>query len=167
MSGKALRMLLLATPLLAGCAILSPKPPVAPSQSKDLTTPTTRPTGTEVKTAPRRAETRARPASSRPKPATASPTPPSGTSTAPFSSALIIKRGAPATQQPVPLFRQAIVLANVRAAVADLPAPPQAEFRQGLLTLKFRGANSDQIAAGVNRAMSIPDVARVQVVPAP
>ena len=167
MSGKALRILLLATPLVTGCAILSPKPPVVPSQSQDLTTPAARPTGAEIKAAPRRVDARARPASSRPKQATASPTPPSGASTAPFSSALIIKPGAPATQQPVPLFRQAIVLANVRAAVADLPAPPQAEFRQGLLTLKFRGANSDQIAAAVNRAMTVPDVARVQVVPTP
>jgi hypothetical protein len=165
MSGKALRMLLLATPLFTGCAILSPKPPVAPSQSKDIATPVIRPSGAANKVTPRRTDTRARPASSRPKPA-ATPTPPARAGTAPFSSALIIKPGAPATK-PVPLFRQAIVLANVRAAVADLPAPPQAEFRQGLLTLKFRGASSDQIAAAVNRAMTVPDVARVQVVPEP
>jgi hypothetical protein len=163
MSGKALRMLVLATPLVAGCAILSPKPPAAPSQSKDISTPAIRPSGNANKVTPRRTETRARPASSRPKPA---PIPPARAGTAPFSSALITKPGAPATQ-PVPLFRQAIVLANVRAAVADLPSPPQAEFRQGLLTLKFRGASSDQIAAAVNRAMTVPDVARVQVVPEP
>jgi hypothetical protein len=166
MSGKALRILLFVTPLLAGCAILSPKPPVAPAQSKDIAAPAIRASGTETKVTPRRNDTRVRPSSSRPKPATTSPTPSTQASTAPFSSAPIIKPGAPTTQQPVPLFRQAIVLANVRAAVADLPAPPQAEFRQGLLTLKFRGANSDQIAAAVNRAMSVPDVARVQVVPA-
>jgi hypothetical protein len=85
---------------------------------------------------------------------------------APPTAAIISKPGAPATQ-PVPLFRQAIVLANVRAAVAGLPAPPQAEFRQGLLTLRFRETTPDQVAAAVNRAMSVPEVTRVQVIPAP
>ncbi len=103
MSGKALRMLLLVTPLFTGCAILSPKPPVAPSQSKDISTPVIRPSGTTNKVTPRRTDMRARPASSRPKPAP-TPAPSARAGTAPFSSAMIIKPGAPATQ-PVPLFR--------------------------------------------------------------
>jgi hypothetical protein len=67
--------------------------------------------------------------------------------------------------RPVPLFRQAIVLANVRAAVAGLPAPPQAEFRQGLLTLKFRGASEKEITAALQRTMEVAEVTRVQVIP--
>jgi len=62
---------------------------------------------------------------------------------------------------PVPLFRQAIVLANVRAAIAGLPAPPKAEFQRGLLTLTFGQATSEQIAAAVNRAIEVPEVTRL------
>ena len=163
MSGKALRILLTAPLFLAGCAVFAPK--TAPTTSdKSASAAAIRPTSAAAQTPPRRPEARTRSAPPRPKPV-ASPSSASVVA-APPSTAIISKPGAPATQ-PVPLFRQAIVLANVRAAVADLPAPPQAEFRQGLLTLKFREATSDQVTAAVNRTMSVPEVTRVQVISTP
>lgn len=63
---------------------------------------------------------------------------------------------------PVPLFRQAIVLANVRAAVAGLPAQPKAEFRRGLLTLTFLDGTQPEIAAAINRALSVPEVTKLR-----
>lgn len=65
--------------------------------------------------------------------------------------------------EPVPLFRQAIVLASVRSAVAGLPAQPTAEFRHGLLTLTFKRGTASQIATAVNRALAVPEVDRMRV----
>lgn len=79
-------------------------------------------------------------------------------------SVILSKPGAD-PMRSVPLFRQAIVLANVRAAVSGLPNAPQAEFRQGLLTLSFKGASEEQISAAVNRTMAISEVTRVRVIP--
>ena len=76
------------------------------------------------------------------------------------------KTGA-AQAQPVPLFRQAIVLANVRATVAGLPAQPKAEFQRGLLTLTFPNGTEAEVEAAVKRALAVPEVRRIQVVPAP
>ena len=75
-------------------------------------------------------------------------------------NALIITRGAAAP--PVPLFRQAIVLANVRAAVAGLPIQPKAEFQRGLLTLTFPPARQSEVTAAINRALAVPEVNRVR-----
>jgi len=74
-------------------------------------------------------------------------------------NALVITRGAPI---PVPLFRQAIVLANVRAAVAGLPAQPKAEFQRGLLTLTFPNSSQPEITAAINRALAVPEVNRLR-----
>jgi len=74
-------------------------------------------------------------------------------------NALIITRGA---ATPVPLFRQAIVLANVRAAVAGLPAQPKAEFQRGLLTLTFPPATQSEVTAAINRVLSVSEVNRVR-----
>lgn len=68
-----------------------------------------------------------------------------------------------AGSDPVPLFRQAIVLANVRATVAGSRAVPRAEFRRGVLHLDFARGNSPQIADAVNRALGVPEVTRVKV----
>jgi hypothetical protein len=164
MSGKALRILVTLPLFLAGCAVFAPQPADTATPDKSASAPAIRPSSAAAQTTPRRVETRTRSVSPRPKPV---PSPSSATVVAaPPSAAIISKPGAPATQ-PVPLFRQAIVLANVRAAVAGLPAPPQAEFRHGLLTLRFRETTPDQVAAAVNRAMSVPEVTRVQVIPAP
>jgi hypothetical protein len=164
MSGKALRILVTFPLFLAGCAVFAPKPSDTAAPDKSASAPAIRPSSAASQTPPQRVETSNRSVSPRPKPA---PSPSSSPLVAaPLSAAIISKPGAPATQ-PVPLFRQAIVLANVRAAVAGLPAPPQAEFRQGLLTLKFREATPDQVALAVNRAMSVPEVTRVQVIPTP
>jgi len=164
MSGKALRILVTVPLFLTGCAVLAPKPAEIAAREKTAGALAARPSAAAAQTPPRRVETRTRSVSPRPKPVPSPSTAP--VVAAPPTAAIISKPGAPATQ-PVPLFRQAIVLANVRAAVAGLPAPPQAEFRQGLLTLRFRETTPDQVAAAVNRAMSVPEVTRVQVIPAP
>lgn len=65
--------------------------------------------------------------------------------------------------QPVPLFRQAIVLAEVRATLAKATARPQAEFLRGQLTLKFSRGTPAQIADAINRTISIPEVQKLVV----
>ena len=166
MSGKALRLFLMTAPLLAGCAVFPHKPvSAATPQVKEVAVATTRPSAVASQTTTRRAKAPARTAPPKPRPTPASQVSPAASAKA-LRPTIIVKPGV-RPEQPVPLFRQAIVLANVRSAVADLPAPPQAEFRQGLLTLKFREATPGQVSAAVNRVMALPDVARVQVVPAP
>jgi hypothetical protein len=80
--------------------------------------------------------------------------------------ALIVtdQRGATAGE-PVPLFRQAIVIASVRSAVAGSAAAPEASFRNGQLTLAFRRGTPSEVAAAVNRALAVPEVGRLVVVP--
>ena len=70
---------------------------------------------------------------------------------------LFVTRGA---NEPVPLFRQAIVLASVRSALADTPAT--AEFRRGLLTVNFPSGTNRQIAAAINRTLQVPEVTRLR-----
>lgn len=72
---------------------------------------------------------------------------------------LVVSRGDPGARRPVPIFRQASVLASVRAALADSPARPEAEFRHGLLTLTFPRGSNAEIAGAVRRAMQNPEVA--------
>lgn len=162
MSGKVLRILLLAAPLLGACAHWPKKAAPEVPVPKQVVAPADRPA--RAAATPSRPRPAATPARTRPSPP-ARPTAPSRPAGGPDMT-IVTKPGA-SPAQSVPLFRQAIVLANVRASVADLPDPPQAEFRQGLLTLKFRGQSSEQISTAVNRAMSVPEVTRVQVVPAP
>ncbi len=64
---------------------------------------------------------------------------------------------------PVPLFRQAIVLAAVRDALADSPIEPKAEFLKGTLTLTFDKGTSVEMARDINRTIAIPEVARLAV----
>lgn len=61
--------------------------------------------------------------------------------------------------QPVPIFRQAIVLAAVRAELAKSPIEPKAEFLKGILTLTFDRGTSAEVAADINRTLDIPEVA--------
>jgi hypothetical protein len=76
---------------------------------------------------------------------------------------LYVSRGA--ANAPVPLFRQAIVLANVRSALANTPAT--AEFRRGILTVTFPRGTAQQIASAINRTLQVPEVNRLRaVVPA-
>ncbi len=78
-------------------------------------------------------------------------------------STLAVNRGNTPARQAVPIFRQAGALATVRAALADSPARPQAEFRNGVLTLTFdRGSNED-IAAAVNKTLSVTGGRSLQV----
>jgi hypothetical protein len=81
-------------------------------------------------------------------------------------TALVVtdQRG-PGSDDPVPLFRQAIVIASVRSAVAGSPAAPEAAFRNGQLTLAFRRGSPSEVAAAVNRALAVPEVTRLVVVP--
>jgi hypothetical protein len=76
---------------------------------------------------------------------------------------LVVNRGTPAARQPVPIFRQAGVLAAVRANLAGSPAKPRAEFRRGLLTLTFDSGNNAEIAAAVRSAMNTPDTGAMGV----
>jgi len=68
---------------------------------------------------------------------------------------LAVSRGGAASSQPVPLFRQAGTLASVRAALAGSPAQPQAEFRNGVLTLKFDRGSNEEIAAAVKKTLTV------------
>jgi len=162
MAGKALRILLFTAPLLGGCALWEKGPSIESSPPKQVVPATKPATRKEVEP---RAPRPTRSASSARTPApTASPT---ANSSANENTAVIVTKPGASPAQPVPLFRQAIVLANVRASLAALPNPPQAEFRQGLLTLTFREAPGEQVTTAVNRAIAVPEVARIQVITAP
>ena len=76
---------------------------------------------------------------------------------------MTINRGGAAPSQPVPLFRQAGTLASVRATLANSPAQPQAEFRNGVLTLKFDRGSDEDIAAAVNKTLSVTGSRNLQV----
>lgn len=97
----------------------------------------------------------------RPTPArTATPIPAIRANVTKDGNSLVVARGPAAA--PVPLFRQAIVLANVRAAVAGLPAQPQAEFQRGLLTLDFARGSQSEINTAINKALGVPEVTRLR-----
>lgn len=76
---------------------------------------------------------------------------------------MTVNRGVAPSSQPVPLFRQAGTLASVRAALANSPAQPQAEFRNGVLTLKFDRGSNEEIAAAVNKTLSVTGSRSLQV----
>lgn len=77
-----------------------------------------------------------------------------------YGRSLIVTRGADIA---VPIFRQAIVLAAVRDALADSPVAPKAEFLKGMLTLTFNKGTSAEIARDINRAIAVPEVAKLAV----
>jgi len=165
MTGKAQLMAMLAILSLVACTPVreTPPPPSAATVTPPRVATPSAPAPAPVKVKPRAVPTpaparvtpRAAPAPSRPAPAINAKV-----SREPGGQSVLVTRGAAA--EPVPLFRQAIVLANVRAAIAGLPAPPKAEFQRGLLTLTFGQATSEQIASAVNRAIEVPEVTRLR-----
>jgi hypothetical protein len=161
MASKVLRgIALLAIPLVAGCAVRQDRPVSGTPLSAVAGSTVPGQEGSRAPIAERPPQPESRGASSTKNVPPPAAKPPS----APDQPTIHAKPGADRAR-PVPLFRQAIVLANVRAAVAGLPAPPQAEFRQGLLTLKFRGASEKEITAALQRTMEVAEVTRVQVIP--
>jgi len=74
---------------------------------------------------------------------------------------LAVRTGSGGTA--VPLFRQAIVLANVRAAVAAARVEPRTDFQRGQLSLVFNKGTSPQIADAINRALAVPEVNHLTV----
>ena len=151
---------------LAGCTTAREKPvPSAPASVAPAPKPAPTPAPVVAKTKPR----------STPPPAPRPATPPAptrsdlpgliggGATWVDPGRALVVNRGTPAARQPVPIFRQAGVLAAVRANLAGSAAKPRAEFRRGLLTLTFDGGNNAEIAAAVRRAMNTPDTGAMGV----
>lgn len=80
-----------------------------------------------------------------------------------YGRSLVVARPDASGADPVPIFRQAIVLAAVRSALAGYPSPPVAEFKHGLLTLTFPRGTEAEIATAINRAIAVPGVARLGV----
>lgn len=163
-----LEPLLLVAVLLAGCATARKEPsPPQPALTAPPAAP--RPAATP---APERPKTRpsSRPAAPRPQPGTPAENRAdlpvligAGTTwTAPGYQSLAVNRGT-SPQQPVPIFRQAGTLAAVRAALAGSPAQPQAEFRNGVLTLKFDRGSNAEIASAVNKTLSVTGSRNLQV----
>jgi hypothetical protein len=163
-----LQSLLLVAIFLSGCATAR-KEPAAPQYA--LTAPPTppRPAATP---APEKPKTRPapRPARPRPQPGAAAENraglpvliDAGATWTAPGFQSLAVGRGT-SPRQPVPIFRQAGTLAAVRAALADSPAQPRAEFRNGVLTLKFDRGSNEEIASAVNKTLSVTGSRNLQV----
>lgn len=161
MSGKNLMVACcLVTGLTTGCASLRP-PEVRPAPPEETSSVQL---GPAPKPTPRRTAQPAAPRASRPAPAPGAATPIRANVVNEGNSLLVTRSTAAA---PVPLFRQAIVLANVRAAVAGLPAQPKAEFQRGLLTLTFPRGTQPEVATAINRALAIPEVTRLRVIPPP
>lgn len=72
---------------------------------------------------------------------------------------LTVTRGAPTAA--VPLFRQAIVLAAVRATLNNFRPAPQASFQRGQLHLDFASGSEAEIATVINRTLDLPEVTRL------
>lgn len=163
MTGKAPLIATIAALSLAACTTMreKPAPPAAPEPTKPASIkPALSPTPTPAKIRPRPTpRPAARPT---PRPAPSNPATPTAirANVVKEGNSLLVSRG-PASQ-PVPLFRQAIVLAHVRAAVAGLPAQPKAEFQRGLLTLNFPAGTQPEVATAINRAIEIPEVTRLR-----
>ncbi len=160
MTGKVLHVALFAVPLLGGCASWQKTPATEPKPNQQIVVLPNATLG--AATAPLRpATTIQRPASAT---TAAKPAPPP---TPAKAGPIMVTKAGTIPAQPVPLFRQAIVLANVRAAVAGLPAQPKTEFQRGLLTLTFPRGTQAEVATAVNRALTVPEVSRLQVILAP
>jgi hypothetical protein len=164
MACKTPLMAALAALSLAACTtvpeIAAPPPTIATTAPRVAPPPPPKPAPSKTKT-----RTTPRLASSRVTQPTALSAPPPATSinanvTRDADNSLLISRGA--NTQPVPLFRQAIVLANVRAAVAGLPAQPRAEFQRGLLTLTFPPGSKADVTTAINKALTVPEVTRLR-----
>ena len=164
MTGKAPLAITLLALLAAGCTTVREKPPTTPAPDASITTPAPKPK-------PQPTPVKKRPATTtrsvKPKPATPvaatpprSATPINANVTRDADNSLLVSRST--TTEPVPLFRQAIVLANVRAAIAGLPAQPKAEFNRGLLTLTFPPGTQSEATAAINKALTVPEVTRLR-----
>lgn len=166
MARKVLLGCISAALAFAGCTTAREKPaPSTPASVAPAPKPDPTPTPVVAKTKPRSTP---RPA---PRPATA-PAPTrsdlpgligGGATWVDPGRTLVVNRGTPGARQPVPIFRQAGVLAAVRANLAGAPAKPHAEFRRGVLTLTFDGGDNAEIAAAVRRAMNTPDAGAMGV----
>jgi len=157
MAGKALISALLAV-LLTACT--TPRTVIEPAATAAVVAPATAAPAVVAPPRPPATRTTARPVARPPAP------PPAATSelgtlirghVTREGHTLFVTRGA---NNPVPLFRQAIVLANVRSALAGTPAT--AEFRRGLLTVNFPSGTNRQIAGAINRVLQVPEVTRLR-----
>jgi hypothetical protein len=170
MSGKAPINLLLLALLAGGCTTLRPPaPPVESAVVPAVATaqPAAKPKPTPVKKRTTTTRTVKKPdaapsASIAPRPAAVIN---ANVVRDPAGNSLLVSRGT--ATEPVPLFRQAIVLASVRAAVAGLPAQPKAEFNRGLLTLTFPPGSKTEVTAAINKALTVPEVTRLRANLAP
>ena len=167
-SKTRLEPLLLVAFLLAGCATARREP--AATQPALAAPPTPPRPATETATYRPKASPASRPAAPRPQPSAPAENRAElpvligagATWTAPGFQSLAVSRGT-SPQQPVPIFRQAGTLAAVRAALSGSPAQPQAEFRNGVLTLKFDRGSNEEIASAVNKTLSVTGSRKLQV----
>jgi len=170
-SKTLLAPLLMAAFLLAGCNTARKEPAPAQPVNRTIVPPKTQ-TAAEQAAPKRTPQNPSKPASPRKKPQPVSPNTTraelpgmigeGAAWTAPGFQSLAVSRGA-SPQQPVPIFRQAGTLASVRAALAGSPAQPQAEFRNGVLTLKFDRGSNEEIASAVNKTLSVTGSRTLQV----
>ena len=158
MSGKALIIIIASAALLAGCATTPPP----------ATLPTEKPAPSVHSTdlPPPAPALRLKPAT-RPPTAAASAKPAPSKNLADHINGIVVQNGRSLTvtrgipQPPVPLFRQAIVLATVRTTLNNSPATPQASFQRGELHLLFDRGSNEQIASTINRVLTVPEVTRL------
>jgi hypothetical protein len=158
MSGKALIVIFASAGLLAGCSTLPHTPAANPhvsSPSAVVAEPKPLPIAPAKKPAPR---TSTRPAPRPPAPNTSLAEMINGT-VSQNGRQLTVTRGAPTAA--VPLFRQAIVLAAVRALLNNSRPAPQASFQRGQLHLDFASGSEAEIATVINRTLDLPEVTRL------
>lgn len=166
--------LCIAALLIAGCNTAREKSTPPPPVHREAPKPSPSPTPA---TAARKAPVKSlSPAPSHPKPKPQQPKPPApphqdlaaligdGASWMDYGSTIIITRGGTAARQPVPLFRQAGMLASVRAALSSSPIHPWTEFRHGQLVLTFTEGSNTEIAAAVNKALSASEARNAKVI---
>jgi len=155
---------------IAGCATEGNRPQTAPPVPAQATV-VAPPPAPPRPAAPRRP--RAKPAP------TPTPAPPAPAGRASYSTlpsmitdpaswteqgrSMVVVRDAAGSDKTVPLFRQAIVLGQVRSALAESKAAPAATFGHGSLTLDFSQGSTEEIAEAVNKALAVPEVGSVQI----
>jgi len=163
MSGKAPIAITFLALLGAGCSTVreTPAPATEPAVVSAAPAPEAKPKPAPVKKRPTVSRPAKTPSTSQPVTSAQGPAAAINANvTREAGNSLLVSRGT--TAAPVPLFRQAIVLANVRASVAGLPNPPQAEFRQGLLTLTFPPGSQSEATTAINKALTVPEVTRLR-----
>lgn len=164
--------------LIAGCSTAreksTPPPPVHREEPKAAPSPT--PAAVAKKTPVKGSTPTSTPSHPKPKPRPQqlqTSAPPhqdlaaligDGASWMDYGNTIIITRGGAAARQPVPLFRQAGMLASVRAALSNSPIHPWTEFRHGQLVLTFTKGSNSEIAATVNKALSASEARNAKVI---